>query len=129
MTGNQQLQADLLPWVELCHDVIEVTTWKGHASNGSPTLDTTTTRQYKCYIQDNERTSWSDFSATDGMPYIAYVLSIPLGQFDAVPIRKNSQMTVVTSKVVDTGTIRRLGVIKSYQDQYGNLHNMAITFE
>lgn len=129
MTNNIQLQADLLPWVSLCHDVIQVTTLKGHDGNGKPVLDLTTTRQYKCYIQDNERVSWSEYAATDGMPYVAYVLSIPIGGTDAVPIRKNDQMTVVTSSYLVLNTTRRIGVIKSYQDQYGNLHNMAITFE
>src|SRR5215469_4012319 len=112
---NLQLQADQLPWVALCHDVIEITDWKGHTDNGVAVLDLTTTRQYKCYIQDNERTSWSEYSATDGMPYIAYILSVPIGQGDAVPIRSKSQMKVVSSSVVQTGTIRRIGVIKSYQ--------------
>lgn len=128
-TPNLQLQADLLPWISLCHDVIEVTSWSGHTSNGKPVLDGSTTRQYRCYIQDNERTSWSQYQATDGMPYIAYVLSVPIGQGNAVPIRSKEQMTVVTSSYVTTGTQRRIGIIKSYQDQYGNLHNMAITFE
>jgi hypothetical protein len=126
---NLQLQADLLPWVSLCHDVIEVTDWKGHTDNGAAVLDPTTTRQYRCYIQNNDRTSWNEYAATDGMPYISYTLSIPIGQTDAVPIRSKSQMTVITSNLVETGTIRRIGVIKSYPDQYGNLHNMAITFE
>lgn len=126
---NQQLQTDLLPWISLCHDVIEVTTLKGNDGQGIPVLDGTTTRRYRCYIQDNERLSWTDQIGTDGVPYVAYILSVPLGQGDAVPIRKNEQMTVVTSSYVQTGVVRRIGVIKSYQDQYGNLHNMAITFE
>src|SRR5262249_8540737 len=126
---NLQLQADQLPWVALCHDIIEVTSYKGHLDTGQPGLDPTTTRRYRCYIQDNERTSWSEYAATDGSPFIAYTLSVPIGQGDALPIRKNEQMTVVASSYVDVGTIRRIGVIKSYQDQYGNLHNMAITFE
>lgn len=129
MTGNLQLQADLLPWVSLCHDVIQVTTLTGHDSNGKPVPNPATARQYRCYIQDNERTSWNEYAGTDGMPYVAYILSIPIGGTDAVPIRSNEQMTVVTSNVVETNTTRRIGVIKSYQDQYGNLHNMAITFE
>lgn len=126
---NLRLQVDQLPWVALCNDVIQVTTLKGHNSEGQPVLDGTTTRQYRCYIQDNERTSWSDQMGTDGMPYVAYVLSIPLNGTDAVPIGKNEQMTVVTSNYVKTGTIRRIGLIRSYPDQYGNLHNIAITFE
>lgn len=126
---NLQLQADQLPWVALCHDVIEVTTLLGHDGQGKPVPDPTTTRRYRCYIQDNERTSWSDQLANDGMPYVAYVLSVPIGQGDAVPIRSKEMMTVVTSSYVEVGTSRRIGVIKSYQDQYGNLHNMAITFE
>lgn len=126
---NLQLQADLLPWIALCHDVIEVTTFKGHDSGGRPVLDTTTTRQYRCYIQDNDRTSWSMELGVDGLPYVAYVLSVPIGRGDAAPIKSNEQMTVVSSSCVDIGTQRRIGVIKSYQDQYGNLHNMAITFE
>jgi len=127
--ANQQLQADQLPWINLCHDVIEVTTWKGHDAGGRPTLDLTTTRQYRCLIQNNERTSWSPELGTDGEPYVAYVLSIPIGQGDAVPIRKNEQMKVVTSNFVTVNTIRRIGIFKSYPDQYGYLHNMAITFE
>lgn len=129
MTNNLRLQADLLPWITLCNDVIEVTTLQGHDGHGKPVLDPTTARQYRCYIQYNERTTWSEYGATDGMPYVAYTLSIPIGQEDAVPIRKNEQMTVMASSFVETGTSRRIGVIKSYPDQYGNLHNMAITFE
>ena len=127
--ANQQLQADQLPWIALCHDIIEVTTFKGRDSGGRPVLDPTTTRQYRCYIQDNQRVSWTDQIGTDAEPYIAYVLSIPIGQGDAVPIERNEQMVVVASSYVKTGTNRRIGIIKSYQDQYGNLHNMAITFE
>lgn len=126
---NLQLQADQLPWVALCNDVIEVTNWKGHDSGGRPILDSTTTRQYRCYIQNNERTSWATELGTDGFPYVAYVLSVPLNQGDAVPIISKAQMTVVKSSYVEVGTIRRIGIIKSYPDQYGNLHNMAITFE
>lgn len=126
---NLQLQSDQLPWVSLCHDVIEVTDFKGHDSGGRPILDVTTTRRYRCYIQNNERTSWSTELGTDGFPYVAYTLSIPIGKGDAVPIVSKSQMTVVVSSYVEIGTLRRIGIIKSYPDQYGNLHNMAITFE
>lgn len=127
--ANLQLQADLLPWVSLCHDVIEVTSWKGHDDNGRQILDPTTTRQYRCYIQNNERTSWNVEVANDGTPYKAYVLSVPLNMGVAVPIRRDEQMKVVASSYMELGTVRRIGLVNCYQDQYGNLHNMEITFE
>lgn len=127
---NTRLITDLSAFVPLCHDVIQVTSFSGaHTADGKPVLNMATQRSYRCYIQNNERTSWNDYSATDGMPYVAFVLSIPIGQGDALAIHKTEQMSVTTSSYVPTPTIRRIGTIKSYQDQFGNLHNMAITFE
>lgn len=125
---NIRLQVDLSAFIDLCNARLQVTTVTGHDGNGRPILDTTTTRTYRCYIQANERTSWSDREATDGMPNVAYVLSVPVNQSDAVPIRKNDQMEILAPSSY-AGIIRRIGTIKSYEDQYGNLHNMAITFE
>lgn len=129
---NTQAITEQYPWVHLCNHVIEVTTWKGHDAHGLPVLDPTTTRRYRCLIQDNETTSWSDIGGTDGMPYLAYILSIPITGLvidDIVPIRKNEQITVIAPSYLASEKPRRVGTVKSYFDQYGNLHNIAITFE
>lgn len=129
---NQLAINEQSPWVHLCNHTIEVTNWSGHEPHGLPILDPTTTRRYRCFIQENETTSWSDIGGTDGMPYLAYVLSVPItGSItdDVVPIRKNSQMTVIVPTYLASEKPRRIGTIKSYSDQYGNLHNIAMTFE
>lgn len=114
------------------HHVIQVTTFAGHDEYGKRALssDPTKTRQYNCLIQPNERTAWSVAAATDALPYIAYVLTVPVNGTDAYPIRVEEQITVITSGSSElNGTIRRMGVIKTFPDQYGNAFVMTVTFE
>lgn len=129
--ANVRLQADQLPWVPLCNHVIEVTTWKGRGANGEPILDPTTTRQYRCLIQNTDTSTWNQQGVTDGNPYSAYVLSIPITgpvTDDAVPISNHEQVTIIQPTYL-AGTVRRMGTVEHYPDQYGNLHNMRFTFQ
>lgn len=129
MTNSLLLASQAIFLVDM-HHVISVTSYgAGHDNSGRRVLDPSTTRQYHCLLQNNENTRWNVSSATDDFPYVAYVLSTPIGQGDAVPIRVEEQMTVITPSIWTSSTPRRLGNIRSYFDQYGNLHNMAITFQ
>lgn len=129
MSDNQQLLAAQYLYLQNMHHVIEVTTWSGHDNYGKPTLDPTTTRRYNCYLQTNETTRWNTDSATDAFPYVAYVLSVPIGGSDAVPIRREEQVTVITPSYWESSTPRRLGKIQGYFDQYGNLFVQQFSFE
>jgi hypothetical protein len=123
----QNLLAFFLP---VANHVIEVETYKGRDPFGTRQLDPTTVRQYSCYIQYNERTAWNVEQAVDGMPYIAYVLSIPIGQTTAFPIRVEEQLTIISAANPDLdGTTRRLGTVKTYSDQYGDNAVYTVTFE
>lgn len=133
MTYNTELitaQASFLPDV---HHVIQVTSYSGgHGKNGQRLLSTdpNQTRQYRCLIQPNENTAWTVASDTDAFPYMAYILSIPIGATDAYMIRVEEQLTIITfGDTTLTGTVRRMGGIKSYPDQYGNLFAQVITFQ
>lgn len=119
-------QAHFLP---LMTHVIQVTSYGARDNNGNRTLDGTTTRQYHCLIQNNEVTRWSTSGAVDAFPYIAYVLSTPIGATDAQPIRVEEQITIVSPSYWASVTPRRMGEIKSYPDQFGNLFCYSITFE
>jgi hypothetical protein len=114
------------------HHVIQVTTYDGKDQYGTRRLssDPAKTRQYTCLIQLNERTAWAVSSDTDDLPYIAYVMTIPIGGSATYAIRAEEQISVVT--YADTGmegTVRRMGTIKSYPDQYGNLFVQTVTFD
>lgn len=114
------------------HHVIQVTAFSGHDEYGKRALsaDPAKTRQYNCLIQPNERTAWNVATSTDALPYIAYVLTVPINGTDAYPIRNEEQITVVHSGSSELdGTIRRLGLIKTFPDQYGNAFVMTVTFE
>lgn len=129
MPNNLLLASQAIFLVDM-HHVIQVTSYgTGHDNNGARLLDNSTTRQYNCLLQNNENTRWNNQSATDDFPYVAYVISTPIGQGDAVPIRAEEQMTIVTPTYWGPSTPRRLGTVKSYFDQYGNLHNMTLTFQ
>lgn len=130
MANNPGLISAQSLYLELCKHVIQVETWSGaHDNYGKPQLNAATTRQYNCLLQMNEGTRWNNVSATDEFPYIAYVLSVPIGGNDAVPIRVEEQMTVVTPSYWASSTPRRLGRIQTYPDQFGNMFAMVITFE
>lgn len=111
------------------HDVIEVTSWNGRDNYGKAVLDSTTTRRYNCLIQANENSKWGTQNVTDAFPYIAYVLTVPIGQEDLLPIRVEEQITIITPTYWDNKKIRRLGNIQSFPDQYGNLFVQQFTFE
>lgn len=114
------------------HHVIQVTTYSGHDAYGKRQLSTdpAQTRQYNCLIQLNERTSWNVSSDTDDLPYIAYVMTIPLGGSQPYAIRAEEQISVITYGDPEMdGTVRRMGTVKSYPDQYGNLFVQTVTFE
>lgn len=123
---NTQLIAGQYPFVAHCNHTIQAQSYLGHTGTGQPTLDPATIRQYRCYIEEVERTSFTVQGATDGIPYVAYILSIPINGTDAVPIHRTDKITVVNPSYI---TFRRFGTIKSYTDQFGNLHNIQITFE
>jgi hypothetical protein len=130
MTDNQGLTAYQSLYAPLCNHVIQVESWSGgHDNYGKPVLDPSTSRQYKCLLQMNEQTRWGTQSATDEFPYMAYVLSVPIGQTDAVPIRAEEQVTVVSPAYWASDTPRRLGKIQTYFDQYGNTFVMVFAFE
>ena len=114
------------------HHTIQVTTYLGHDGFGKRALSTdpAKTRTYNCLIQPNERTAWNVAAATDALPYIAYVLTVPVGGTDAYPIRVEERITVVHSGNDELdGTVRRMGLVKTYPDQYGNNFVMTVTFE
>jgi hypothetical protein len=114
------------------HHTIQVVTYAGHDAYGKRQLSTnpSQTRQYNCLIQPNERTSWTVGTSTDGLPYIAYVLTVPIGGTDAYPIRAEEQITVIHSGNDELdGTVRRMGLVKTFPDQYGNNFVMTVTFE
>lgn len=127
---NTELLSAQANFLRDMHHVIQVTSYgAGHDNNGARILDGTTTRQYNCLIQQNENTRWNVASATDDFPYVAYVISTPIGQTDAVPIRVEEQITIITPSYWASSTPRRMGNIQSYPDQYGNLFVMKITFQ
>lgn len=129
MTSTALLNG-LATFFGVANHVIEVTNYKGKDSFGKRLLDNTSTRQYRCYIQPNERTAWNNYAATDGLPYIAYVLSVPLNGTLPVLVRVEDQVTIVQAGNTDLdGQVRRLGTVKTYSDQYGNNFVFTITFE
>lgn len=127
MTNTELLNA-LGSFIPVANHVVQVTSYSGMDKYGSRALDSTTTRQYRCLIQNNESTHWNVQSATDDFPYVAYLLSVPIGQADAVPVRVEEQFTVVTPSYWASVTPRTLGQIKSYFDEYGSLFCMTATF-
>jgi hypothetical protein len=113
------------------HHQIQVSTYTGGHDAYSKrvvTTDPSEIRTYNCLIQPNEGTDWTVASSTDKFPYIAYVLSIPVGGTDAYPIRAEEQIQVLEPAYL-TGLTRRLGLVKTYPDQYGNIFVQTITFE
>jgi hypothetical protein len=113
------------------HDTIQVTSYTGGHDGFGKRIDTTDPskiRVYNCLIQDNEDTNWTVGTSTDRMPYVAYVLTVPVGGTDAYPIRTQEEMEVLSPSYL-AGTIRRLGTIKTYPDQYGNRFVQWMTFE
>ena len=129
MSENLGLLSQQAYYLPLMNDIIQVSSYSGRDNSGAQIIDNTTTRQYKCLIQNNEDTRWSNTGAIDALPYVAYVLSTPIGQTDAVPIRVEEQITIVVPSYLASATPRRLGTIKSYPDQYGNLFCYMITFQ
>lgn len=131
MTENTALISYQSLYVPLCNHVIQVTSWSStkRDSFGKAVLDGSTTRQYRCLLQINDGTKWGISSATDNFPYVAYVLSVPINGEDAVPIRVEEQVTVVTPSYWASETPRRLGKIQSYSDEHGNHFAMVFTFE
>jgi hypothetical protein len=127
---NNLLLAGQATFLKDMNHVIEVVTYsESHDNYGNRTLSLSDARQYKCLIQQNEDTKWTTTGSVDTFPYVAYVLSIPINGVDAVPIAVEEQITVINPVYMASKTPRRLGVIKSYPDQYGNLFVMTITFE
>jgi hypothetical protein len=129
MSENLGLLAYQFLYAPLCNHVIEVVSFNGHDNYGKPVLDPSTARQYKCLLQMNEETAQSTPGATDDFPYMAYVLSVPIGQGDAVPIRAEEQVTVISPAYWASDTPRLLGKINTYFDQYGNNFVMVFTFK
>lgn len=129
MVSNSPLLAGQSFFLPLMNHSISVSSYNARDQFGNRGIDGTTTRQYKCYIQNNENTRWATSGATDALPYVAYVLSTPIGQSEAVPIRVEEQITVIQPSYLASDTPRRMGTIKSYFDDYGNLFCYAITFE
>lgn len=129
MTDNTELIAALYPFVLVANHIVQVTSYSAKDAYGTRVLDGSTTRQYRCLLQNNEETKWNTQSATDSFPYVAYILSVPIGQTDAVPVRVEEQFTIVQPSYWGVDTPRRLGEVKSYFDQYGNLFCMTATFE
>lgn len=129
MSENLSLLSQQAYYLPLMNDIIQVSTYGGRDNAGARVIDNTTTRQYKCLIQINEDTRWVTAGAVDGLPYVAYVLSTPIGETEPVPIRVEEQITIVTPSYLASDTPRRLGTIKSYPDQYGNLFCYTITFQ
>lgn len=114
------------------HHIIEVTTYLGHDAYSKRQLSTNPAqkRQYNCLIQPNERTAWNIQTSTDALPYIAYVLTVPINGTDSYPIRVEEQIKVIHSGDGELdGTIRRMGSLRTFPDQYGNNFVMTITFE
>jgi hypothetical protein len=131
MTDNPGLIAYQSIYTPLCNHVVEVTSWSSIKKDnyGKPILDMSTTRRYKCLLQMNDETKWTNSGATDDFPYIAYVLSVPIGGTDAVPIRVEEQVTVITPAFWASATPRRLGKIQTYPDEHGNMFVMVFGFE
>jgi hypothetical protein len=127
-----ELQSAQSIFLQDMYHVIEVTTYSGKDAYGKRQLSTdpAETRQYNCLIQVNERTSWNITSDTDDLPYMAYVMTIPIGGTVPYPIRVEEQVSVVTYADPNLeGVVRRMGRIQSYPDQYGNLFTQTFTFE
>lgn len=117
-------------YAQFMKHVIEVTSWgTGRDDHGKPVLDTSTTRRYTCLVQPNEATRWGTPGATDELPYIAYVLTVPIGQSEPVPIRVEEQITVVNPVYLASDTPRRMGRVQTYPDQFGNMFVVVVTFE
>lgn len=127
MTNTELLNA-LGSFIPVANHVVQVASYSGLDKYGSRALNSATTRQYRCLIQNNESTRWNVQSGTDDFPYLAYMLSVPIGQSDAVPVRVEEQFSVVTPSYWASSTPRTLGEIKSYFDEYGNLFCMTATF-
>lgn len=131
MTNTELINAQATFLLDM-HHIVQVVTYAGHDGYAKRQLSTdpAKTRRYNCLIQPNERTAWNVASATDALPYIAYVLTVPIGGTDAYPIRVEEQITVITSGNDELdGTVRRMGMVKTFPDQYGNNFVMTITFE
>jgi len=131
MTNTELIAAQSVFLLDMHHQ-IQVVTYSGHDGYGKRALSTdpTKTRTYNCLIQPNERTAWTVGTSTDGLPYIAYVLTVPVNGSDAYPIRAEEQITVLHSGSSELdGTVRRMGLVKTYPDQYGNAFVMTVTFE
>jgi hypothetical protein len=127
-----ELQSAQAIFLQDMYHVLEVVTYAGTDAYGKRLLSTNPeqTRQYNCLIQINERTANNVSAYTDDLPYIAYVMSIPIGGTAPYPIRVEEQISVVTyGDPALEGKIRRLGRIASYPDQYGNVFTQTITFE
>lgn len=128
--SNTLLQTGQATFLKDMNHVIEVVAYaSGHDNYGNRIIDSGTSRQYRCLIQQNEDTKWSNAGSVDSFPFVAYVLSIPIDGSDAVPIRVEEQITVLAPSFMASSTPRRLGTIRSYPDQYGNLFDMTVTFE
>lgn len=134
MTANNRLLADLVRYYPRCNHVIQVTSYSGaHDNQGNRQLNTNTARQYRCLIQSIERTSWNVSEATDSWPFVAYILSIPINGFpsqssqytDAYPIHKEEQFQVITPGYL---VLRTIGTVKSSYNEWGDLHNIMVTF-
>lgn len=131
MTNVELINAQSIFLLDMHHQ-IQVVTYAGHDGYGKRQLSTdpTKTRTYNCLIQPNERTAWTVGTSTDALPYIAYVLTVPVNGTDAYPIRVEEQMTVVSSGAGEiNGTVRRMGNIRTFPDQFGNAFVMTVTFE
>lgn len=116
-------------FVPLMNHVIQVVSYSARDDYGTRITNPATSRQYRCLLQQNEDTSWNVAASVDALPYIAYVLSTPINGTDAVPIRAEEQMTIIAPSYWASATPRRLGTVKSYNDQYGNLFCYSVTFE
>jgi hypothetical protein len=134
VTVNQRLLSDLVRWYPRCNHVIQVTSYSGaHDNQGNRQLDTATARQYRCLIQSKEDTSWATAGATDDWPFVAYILSVPINGFpntnslwtDAYPIHKEEQLQVITPSYI---TLRFIGRVMSSFNEWGDLHNIMVTF-
>lgn len=131
MSGNPGLLAYQSLYLHMANHVVEVTSWSSTKKDnyGKPILDSSTTRQYRCLLQMNDGTSWTTSGATDEFPYMAYVLSVPIGADDAVPIRREEQVTVISPETWASDTPRRLGKIQTFFDESGNDFAMVFVFE
>jgi hypothetical protein len=129
MSENLALLSGQAYYLPLMTHIIQVTSYGARDNSGNRVLNNSTTRQYPCFIQNNEDTRWATSGAVDSFPYVAYVLSTPIGQVDAVPIRVEEQITIIQPSYWASETPRRMGAIKSYFDQFGNLFTETVTFQ